>query len=200
MSYMKKAHLLSATAIAAYAAENGAGAEPIGVIELEGNLADAEKPPEIRAGKYTAEVQGVEIKTSGNSGNRYFAVKFVIPPENLSADQRDDYPDGAIQYWNRQLLPDKNDRRTLYNLRRFIEALGLNANTSKINPDEWMGQEARIVIKHSSYEGEMRAQISAVEASEGAKEDMKETATRDQAQAGRGATRSSASKNARSRR
>lgn len=138
----------------------------LSVIDLEENLADAEKPPELPNGKYLAEVQGVEVKNS-QQGNRYYAIKFMIPAEELPADVKDDYEDGAVMYWNRQLVPDKQDRRTLYNLRKFVESLGLDANTTRIDPNEWMGCRARLVVKQSAYQGEMRAQITAVEAAEG---------------------------------
>jgi len=163
MSELLRKYLLSQVC---HMADDESGSVELSVIDLEENLADAEKPPELPNGKYIAEVQGVEVKNS-QQGNRYFAVKFVIPPEELPADVKDDYEDGAQMYWNRQLVPDKQDRRTLYNLRKFVESLGLDANTTRIDPNEWMGQRARLVVKQSAYQGEMRAQIIAVEAAEG---------------------------------
>lgn len=147
---------------------NAPDGEPLSVIELEGNLADAEKPPELRSGRYTAEIQGVEVKTSGNSGNRYYAIKCMIPPEELPADLREDYEEGAVMYWNRQLVPEgaKADRRTLFNLRQFIEKLGLDSNTTTIDPNDWMGRRLTLVVGQSAYNGEMRAQINAVESAE----------------------------------
>lgn len=146
---------------------NGEGGSPVGIIELEDSLADATKPPELRQGRYRGEVQGVEVRTSGNSGNQYFAVKFVIPPEELGPDVKDDYPEGAILYWNRQLVPRAGDRRAVYNLKRFMEALGLDTNTTTVDVNTWMGCQARLKVGQKPWEGEMRAQIDAVEAIEG---------------------------------
>jgi hypothetical protein len=135
----------------------------LSVIELDTNLADVEKPPELPPGKYAGEVQDVQVNTSGK-GNQYFAIKFVIPNDQIPADMAEHYEDGAVLYWNRQLVPKGgNDRRTLYNLRKFIEALGLSSKTTAIDPNEWMGQRATLVIKHGKdLEGNLRAEIGSI--------------------------------------
>lgn len=142
-----------------------AESEPVGVIELEENLGDAEKPPEIPGGLYSAEVQDVQTPTSGK-GNQYFAVTFVIASDDLPADVREDYPDGAKLFWNRVIVPKGRDRRALFNLRKFVESLGLDSNTTSIDPNEWMGRKARIRVVHGTYQGETRAEIKSVEAGE----------------------------------
>jgi hypothetical protein len=139
--------------------------EPIGIIELDENLGDAEKPEEIPAGLYTAEVQDVQTPVSGK-GNTYFAVKFVISPDDLAADVRDDYPDGATLFYNRVIVPKKSDRRALFALRKFVESIGIDSNTTTIDPNEWMGRQARIRVAHGRYNGETRAEIKSVEAAE----------------------------------
>jgi hypothetical protein len=137
----------------------------LGIIELEGNLSDAEKPLELPAGLYTAEVQDVQIGTS-QKGNRYFAVKFVVPTDGVPADVAEHFEDGAALYYNRVIVPDGKDRRALFNLRKFIEALGLDSNTTQIDPNQWMGCNARIKVVHETYQGETRAQIKSVESAE----------------------------------
>jgi hypothetical protein len=156
---------VSALAMIARAPADDNDGEPLGMIELEDNLADAEKPPELPAGVYNGEVQDVQRQRS-QKGNDYFAVKFVIPPDELPADLQEDFPDGAALYWNRQIVPKKGDRRALFNLRKFVEALGLDANTTNIDPNDWMGCTARVRIRHRTWEGENRAEISAIEAAE----------------------------------
>jgi hypothetical protein len=153
--------------IARAPADDNAG-EPLGVIEFEDNLSEVEKPPEIPAGKYQGEVQDIQIQTS-QKGNRYFAIKFVIPPEELAADISDNFPDGAVLYWNRQVVPGKGDRRAMFNLRRLMEALGLETNTTAFDPNDMMGAQATLRVRHRQWEGENRAEISAVEAAEGGK-------------------------------
>jgi hypothetical protein len=140
--------------------------EDLGVLELEDNLHDVEKPAEVPAGVYTAEVQDVQKQTSAGKGNQYYAIKLVIPEGELPADIRDDFPDGAVLYWNRQLVPKKGDRRSLFNLRKLIEAFGLDSNTNTIDPNDWMGCRCRVKIRHRPWEGEMRAEIGSIEAAE----------------------------------
>jgi hypothetical protein len=137
----------------------------LGVIQLEGNLAEAEKPPEVPKGAYTAEIQDVQIPTSGK-GNQYFAVKCVIPPDELPADIRDQFEDGAVLYWNRQLVPTKGDRRAMYNLRKWYEAMGLDPNITEVDPNDWMGQKIKVHVVMGKYQGEDRAEIRSVEAAE----------------------------------
>lgn len=141
--------------------------EPLGVIELEETLSDVEKPKEIAAGLYEAEIQDVQVKTSGK-GNSYFAIKCVIPDSALAPDVAENYPDGCALYYNRQLVPKKGDRRALFNLRKLIEAMGLDSNVSEIDPNEWMGRKVRVQIRMGKWQGEDRAEIARLEAAEAA--------------------------------
>lgn len=140
--------------------------ETLGLIELEDNLSDAEKPPELPAGNYTGEIQSIEVATS-QKGNEYFAIAFKIAPSEIPADMQDDFEDGATLFYNRIVKPKKGDRRALYNLRQFIEKIGLDSNTNVIDPNSWMGQEARLKVVHEKYQGESRAQIKSIESAEG---------------------------------
>lgn len=142
--------------------------ETLGIIELDSNLADVEKPPELPAGNYTGEIQDVQISTS-QKGNQYYNIKFVIPPKEIPADLQDDFEDGATMYYNRIIVPKGKDRRALFNLRKFIEAIGLDANTTSIDPNEWMGQTARLRVVMGSWQGEPRAEIKAIESAEAPK-------------------------------
>jgi len=161
----------------AYAAEDEDGS--LDLIELDENLDDAEKPEELQPGVYEGEVQDVQKQTS-SKGNQYFAVKFVIPPEQIPADLREGFPDGAVLYWNRQVVPKKGDRRATWNLKRFIEALGLPTNTNAIDPNDWMGQRARIRVRMGKWEGQERAEIQSVEAAESEARPAGRTAARSQ--------------------
>jgi len=134
--------------------------EPLGIVELEGNLADAEKPPEVPAGKYVAEVQDVQAQAS-QAGNRYWAIRLVIPQEELPADVAEAYEDGAVLFWNRQLVPrDNRDRRTIFALKNLYTALGLDPNITTINPNDWMGCKTLVTVRMGSYQGESRAEIA----------------------------------------
>jgi hypothetical protein len=152
--------------------------EDLSIIELDGNLADAEKPPVLPAGLYVGEIQDIQKQTSGK-GNEYFNIKFVIPTEEISAELADQFEDGAALYYNRILVPKPKDKRALYNLRKFIEAIGLDSNTTTINPNEWMGCRARLKIKNTTWEGEPRAEIAGVEAAEAPAQKPKAAAKED---------------------
>jgi len=140
--------------------------EELGIISLDVNLSDVERPPEIPVGKYVGEIQSVEIKTSGQ-GNDYFAVRILVPAENIPAEVAEHYEDGALFFFNRLLVPKGNDRRSLWNLRQFVEKLGLDSNTNEINPNEWMNQNIGIVVgTEKNLEGEMRASVRSLFAAE----------------------------------
>jgi len=142
--------------------------EELGIISLDTNLADVEKPPEVPVGRYVGEIQSVEVKTSG-AGNDYFAIQILIPSENIPAEVAEHYEDGAKMFYNRLLYPKGNDRRALWNLKMFVEKLGLDSNTSEIDPNEWMNQNIGVVIgTEKNLEGELRASIRSLFAAEDA--------------------------------
>lgn len=141
--------------------------EELGIIELEANLADVEKPLELPPGMYTGEIQDIQVMDSAK-GNKYFAIKFIIPAEEIAADMQDQFEDGAVLFWNRQIVPTGKDRRALFNLRKFIEAIGLDANTTSIDPNEWMGCTAKLKVRQTRYQGELRAEIASVDAADDA--------------------------------
>src|SRR4029077_11841064 len=141
-------------------------AEEMGIINLEANLGDVERPPDVPVGRYTAEIQMVEVKTS-NNGNDYFAMRFLVPQEELPAEVSEHYEDGAIFFYNRLLVPKGNDRRTLWNLRQFVEKLGLDTNTTEIDPNQWMNQRVGIVVgTEKNLEGELRSAVKSLYAAE----------------------------------
>ena len=135
------------------------------IIELDANLTDIEEPKELPAGKYKAEVQDVQVKTS-QAGNRYFAIQFRVPHSEIPADISEEYEDGALLFYNRVIVPrSSSDRRALYNLRKFIEAIGLNSKTTTIDTNEWMGREVRLHTRiGKDQNNEPRAEVSAIEA------------------------------------
>jgi hypothetical protein len=138
----------------------------LGIIQLEQTLSDVERPPEVPAGKYVGEIQSVEVKTSG-AGNEYFALRILIPAENIPAEVAEHYEDGALLFYNRLLVPKGNDRRSLWNLRQFIEKIGLDSNTNEVNPNEWMNQSIGVVIAMGKdLEGVTRSEIKSLFASE----------------------------------
>lgn len=138
--------------------------EPLGVLELEESLSDVERPPDISAGKYVAECQDIQEAISQGKGNHYYAIRLVIPTDELSADIREHYPDGYTTNWNRQLIPKRGDRRALYNLRKMVEAFGLDANTTSFDPNELMGRRVLVSMAPGQlFQGERRMEVKTLE-------------------------------------
>lgn len=140
--------------------------EELGIISLDMNLADVERPPEIPVGRYIGEIQSVEQKTSG-AGNEYFAIRILVPNEHIPAEVAEHYEDGALFFYNRLLVPKGGDRRSLWNLRQFVEKIGLDSNTNEINPNEWMNQSVGLVVgMEKNLEGELRSAVKSLFAAE----------------------------------
>jgi len=140
--------------------------EELGIIQLDQNLSDVERPPEIPVGRYVGEIQSVEQKTAG-SGNEYFALRILVPNENIPAEVAEHYEDGALFFYNRLLVPKPGDRRSLWNLRQFVEKIGLDSNTNEINPNEWMNQTVGLVIgMGKDLEGQLRSEVRSLFAAE----------------------------------
>jgi hypothetical protein len=78
--------------------------EELGIISLDVNLAEVERPPEVPVVRYVGEIQSVEIKTSG-VGNEYFAIRILVPAEHIPAEVAEHYEDGALFFYNRLLVP-----------------------------------------------------------------------------------------------
>jgi len=149
--------------------------EDLGIISLDVNLADVERPPEIPVGRYVAEIQQIDRKTAANTGNEYYAMQFLIPAEQIPAEIAEHYEDGARMFYNRLLVPNSRDRRSLWNIKQFIEKLGLDVNTTEINPADWMNQNIGIVVGlEKNLEGEMRAVVKSLYAAEEAPSDVGE--------------------------
>lgn len=130
------------------------------IIELDDELGEAEAPPELPDGRYIGEVNDVQTATSGK-GNEYYAIKLIVPPENIPAGIAEHYEDGAVLYYNRLLVYRGKGatRRNLVNIRKFYEAMGLDTAIKVIDPSEWMGREVGIVVKMGKdLDGEPRAE------------------------------------------
>ena len=59
--------------------------------------------------------------------------------------------------------------RSLWNLRQFVEKIGLSTDTNEINPNEWMNQQVGLVIgMEKNLEGELRSAVKSLFAAEDA--------------------------------
>lgn len=132
------------------------------VLDLGIDVAEAEAPELLPVGKYVAEVRQCEPKLSG-AGNKYVAVQFFISPEEYPADYDvAESPDGVILTFNRVPWPDAGDKKGIYRLRKFMEALGAPFKGSVVDLDAWVGLKAIVNVVHETYEGEARTAIKSV--------------------------------------
>lgn len=133
------------------------------IIELGMNIADAEQPDLLPAGEYLAEVRNATRRTSASSGNEYVAIQFYIPTEEFPADfDISNAPDGMTLTYNRVTIPTPEDRRAAFRLRKFMETIDAPFEGSTLDLAKWTGLKARVRIKHGTYEGQTREEISGV--------------------------------------
>jgi hypothetical protein len=134
------------------------------MIDLGVDVAEAPAPELLPAGEYVAEVRAAEPRVSSN-GNAYVAVQFYLSPEEYPVDfDVAEAPDGTILTYNRVPWPTNGsaDKRGVYRLRKFMEAIGAPFEGSRVDLDKWIGCRAVIKVKHETYEGEARAVCAGV--------------------------------------
>lgn len=135
--------------------------ETLDVLELDQNIDDYPEPELLPQGWYRAELQSVEARTNQAGTGRYYACKFVISPTNFPAGYDvDNWPDGLTLYYNLLRVPSSGDRRSVSNIRKFMEKLGLAVDTNRIDPNEWIGRDAKLKVEHGTWEGNKREQIA----------------------------------------
>lgn len=138
------------------------------VVELDGSLEDVKPIPPYPKGRWPGVVIGIEERTSAKE-NDYYNIEFQINRDDFPPDfdtEEEDYPDGCSLYYSRLMKPTPKDKRTLNRIKKFYAALGLDTNITAINPNTWMGRDVTLVVDHESYEGEPRAVIKSIEASD----------------------------------
>lgn len=136
------------------------------IFELGQSLEDFDDFAPLPAGTYPAEVRKAEAKIS-EKGNEYYTVTFVIHPDDYPADYDiSNAPEGTILSYSRLMKPTLDNRRSISSMKKFYRALGLSLKTSKINPGDWEGKKARIVVGLSMYNGETRNEIKSIEAND----------------------------------
>lgn len=136
--------------------------EELDILELDQNLEDYEEPELLPPGYYVGEIQEVVIKPNQKGTGRYYAVKFVIPPERYPASYDvENWPEGVPLFYNLIRVPRAGDRRAVSNLRKFVQKLGLSTSTNRIDPNEWINKQAKLKVIHNEYQGVTREQIAA---------------------------------------
>lgn len=122
------------------------------VIELGTSLEDVAPPPPLPPGQYRATVMTVTPTVSQTSGNQYGKTVFKIDPSQYPVDYSpDNAPNGKSLTYNRIIIDPKvlrTNKRAMFSLRQWYEALGLPLAVTSINPQDWVGQEVLLTISN----------------------------------------------------
>lgn len=132
------------------------------IVEYGEDISDAVAPDPLPAKEYPGEIRSAEVKTSTNTGNRYYSVGLFISPENYPADYNsENAPDGRTFQYN--LLSAEDTPNARYRLKKFLEQVGLPMS-KRIDVNEWIGQQVTVELKHGSWQGEVREEVAKIKA------------------------------------
>lgn len=135
--------------------------DELDILELDQPLEDYEEPELMAPGWYFAEIQTVEVRQNQAGTGSYYAVKFVIPTEKYPPDYDiANWPDGLPLYYNLVRKPRPGDRRAISTLKKFLQQIGRLATGTTIDPNDWVGAQAKIKLVHNTYQGNTREQIA----------------------------------------
>lgn len=133
------------------------------ILELDMDLDSFEDFEALPNGEYPAEVRSAEQRMS-DKGNEYYYIVFNIHPDDFPADYAvENAPEGMNLIYARLQKLDPKNRRSITAVKNFYRALGLDLKTSVINPGEWEGKRAKLVVTRDEYQGEIRNGIKSVE-------------------------------------
>ncbi len=134
------------------------------ILELDFNLEDMDDFEPLPAGEYPAEVRSAEQRIS-DKGNEYYYIVFNIHPDDYPADYAvENAPEGMNMVYARVQKPDAKNRRSITAIKNLYRALGMSLKTNTVNPGDWEGKKAKLLVDRSEYNGEIRNGIKAVEA------------------------------------
>lgn len=130
------------------------------IIEFSENIADAEAPEPLPEREYVATIEAATRETSTTKGTKYAKVIFHIAEEDYPADFDINNAPGGKKVQHIVGLSD--DAPTRHRIRKFSEAIGAPM-AKRIDLAQWVGLQAKVTIKHDTYEGVKREKISKVE-------------------------------------
>lgn len=133
--------------------------EDASIIEFSENIAEAEAPEPLPEREYMASIEKVSRETS-QKGGIFAAVTFRVNEEDYPADYDTNNAPGGKSI--RQIVMLTDDGPSRHRLRKFCEAVGAPMS-KRINIQEWVGLQAKITIKHQTYEGQVQERISKVD-------------------------------------
>lgn len=131
------------------------------IMTFQSSIADAEAVPPIHVGVYPAVISAVEVKKSKKSENRYAAITLNISPDDYPADYANIGPsEGVVVSYNRLMVEDNPQAR--YRIKKFFISLGEDPPGREVNFMDLVGKPCRVKLKHSTFDGEVRAEVEAI--------------------------------------
>lgn len=131
------------------------------ILEYSENIAEAEAPEPLPEREYVATIAKVSRELSERTGFDYVQPVFHVAEEEYPADFDVSNAPGGKDI--RHVVGTADDPPSRYRMRKFCEAIGAPMGR-RINYNGWIGLQARITIKHDTYEGVKREKIGKVDA------------------------------------
>lgn len=128
------------------------------IIEFSQDISQAEAPPPLPAGTYTGVITAAAQKTS-QKGNLMANFEFTVSPDQFPPDFSAIQPDAIKLFYIRMLTDDARNR---YQLRKFAETLRTVVGR-KVDLNDFMGKQAKLIVKNEPYNGMPQAKIDRVE-------------------------------------
>lgn len=129
------------------------------VFEYQSDISSQEAPPPLPARTYIGTVTGAIAKMS-QKGNTYADIEFTISPDQYPPDFKHSGEAVKLHYRRVTLTPDSDSVR--YRIRKLCEALRVPVNR-RFDLNDLMGKMGNLKVKNTTYQGEPRAEIEAVE-------------------------------------
>lgn len=127
------------------------------VIEFDEDLNNVEAPLPLPQGMYDAVITSAEHVMS-KSQRPMAKVTLSISADQYPADYVDGNAEGTTL--SHYLMLDK-DRRSMFALKRFCQAIGAPLSNS-VDLNTWVGLAARVEVENQLYEGTQTARIKRV--------------------------------------
>jgi hypothetical protein len=132
------------------------------IVEFSEDIANAEAPEPLPEREYPAQISKATKEISAAKGTLYAKVFFRINEEDYPADYDVNNAPGGKEVMHIIGLEDNAQSR--HRVRKFCEAIGAPMSR-RINVAEWVGLDAKITIKHDTYEGVVREKVQKVDVS-----------------------------------
>lgn len=138
--------------------------EKSGILELDMNLEDYEDFEPLPDSDYPGTITSAEMRVS-DKGNEYYYVVFQVHPADYPADYAvENAPEGINLVYARVQKPTVTNRRSITGVKNFLRAIGMPLKSSVINPGDWEGKKAKLLLGHQNWNGIDINTINGIEA------------------------------------